>query len=63
MVSVIGIIGFGGFGIVSEYPRGAAVFMFSMLSGTICFDLTDYRIKSNWRYRNESGTFHWSVRR
>lgn len=33
LTALIGIVGFGGFGAVSEYPRGAPVFIFSMLSG------------------------------
>jgi MFS family permease len=33
LTAAIGIIGFGGFGIVSDNPRGAAAFIFAMLSG------------------------------
>lgn len=33
ITSLVGIVGFGGFGAVSEYPRGVLVFIFSMLSG------------------------------
>jgi MFS family permease len=33
VTALIGIIGFGGFGMVSNYPRGAAAFIFAMLSG------------------------------
>jgi MFS family permease len=34
ITSLIGIVGFGGFGTASEAPRSGAAFLFSMLSGT-----------------------------
>jgi MFS family permease len=34
LAAVVGTIGFGGFGIVSDSPRGAPAFLFAMLSGT-----------------------------
>ena len=33
LTAAVGVIGFGGFGIVSGNPRGAAAFIFAMLSG------------------------------
>ena len=33
VTGLIGILGFGGLGAVSDYPRGAAAFIFAMLSG------------------------------
>jgi MFS family permease len=35
LTALIGVLGFGGFGLVSEYPRGAAAFIFAMLSGIL----------------------------
>jgi MFS family permease len=34
LTAAVGIIGFGGFGMVSDNPRGAPAFLFAMLSGT-----------------------------
>ena len=34
VTAVVGVIGFGGFGMVSEKPLGAAPFIFAMLSGS-----------------------------
>jgi len=33
VTALVGVLGFGGFGMVSDHPRGAPAFIFAMLSG------------------------------
>ncbi len=61
LTAALGIIGFGGFGIVSENPRGGAAFIFAMLSGNQLFAMLIWRIKSNWRNRYKSRIIYRTI--
>ena len=63
LTAVVGIFGFGGFGMVSDYPRGAPAFIFAMLSGDTHYPLSNSRIESDWRYSHESRIIDRSIRR